>query len=252
MRLLSKDAQRMIAETRMRTTLVINPKGGSGKSTLAINLAACFAADGIPTTLMDYDPQRSSLTWLASRASYAPRIHAANGAPAKFGQLRSFEMYVPPATRHLVIDSPAGASGMLVHEMVERSQCVLVPVVPSVIDIRATENFINTLLAIPRVRSGSARVGIVANKVRASMPAYQPFLRFLDSLQVKLVARLLDSDMYLRAAETGVGIFEMDAGQTLAERRQFTPIVDWVLRGETTPIHDDELHQVRPIRRVSF
>jgi chromosome partitioning protein len=234
----------------VKTTLVINPKGGSGKTTIAVNLAACFAADGIPTTLMDYDPQGSSLTWLASRAPYAARIHAANGAPARFGQLRSFEMYVPPATRHLVIDSPAGASGALVREMVERSQCVLVPVVPSVIDIRATQNFINALLAVPRVRSGGARVGIVANRVRASMPAYQPFLQFLDSLQVRLVGRLLDSDMYLRAAESSVGIFEMDAGQTLAERRQFIPIVDWV-RGESTPVREDELHEVRQIRRVS-
>ena len=53
------------------------------------------------------------------------------------------------------------------------------------------------------------------------MPAYQPFLRFLDSLQIKLLTRLLDSDMYLKAAESGVGIFEMDAGQTAVERRQF-------------------------------
>jgi chromosome partitioning protein len=119
-----------------------------------------------------------------------------------------------------------------------------------VIDIRATQNFINALLAVPRVRSGGARVGIVANRVRASMPAYQPFLQFLDSLQVRLVGRLLDSDMYLRAAESSVGIFEMDAGQTLAERRQFIPIVDWV-RGESTPVREDELHEVRQIRRVS-
>ena len=234
----------------MRTTLVINPKGGSGKTTIAVNLAAGLASDGIPTALMDYDPQRSSLTWLASRAPHAPRIHAANGAPAKFGQLRSFGMHVPPATRHLVIDSPAGASGVLVHEMVERAHCVLVPVVPSVIDIRATESFINGLLAIPKVRAGAVCVGIVANKVRASMPTYQPFLHFLESLQVGLVARLLDSDMYLRAAESGSGIFEMDPGQTLAERRQFTPIVEWV-RGESAHIHEDELHEVRQIRRVS-
>jgi chromosome partitioning protein len=241
----------MMFERRMTTTLVINPKGGSGKTTIAVNLAACFAVEGIPTTLMDYDPQRSSLAWLASRAPHAPRIHAANAAPARFGQLRSFEMYVPPATRHLVIDSPAGASGVLVHEMVERSDCVLVPVVPSIIDIRAAENFINALLAISRVRGGGTRVGVVANKVRASMPAYQPFLRFLESLQVSLVARLLDSDMYLRAAESGSAIFEMDPGQTVAERRQLTPILDWV-RGETTRIGEDGLHEVRQMRRVSL
>jgi chromosome partitioning protein len=234
----------------MRTTLVINPKGGSGKTTIAVNLAAALAAEGAPTTLMDYDPQRSSLAWLASRPPHAPRIHGANGAPAKFRQLRSFEMYVPAATRHLIIDSPAGVSGALVHEMVERSDSILVPVVPCVIDIRATDSFINALLAIPWVRAGRARLGIVANKVRASMPAYQSFLRFVESLEVKLVARLLDSDIYLHAAESGAGIFEMDPGQTVAERRQLMPIVDWV-QGENARILEDERHGVRQIRRVS-
>jgi chromosome partitioning protein len=212
----------------MKTTLVINPKGGSGKTTIAINLAACLAADNIPTTLMDYDPQGSSLSWLRSRAVQAPRIHGANAAPQKFGRLRSLDMFVPPETRHLVIDAPAGASGLVVHDMLARADYVLVPVVPSVIDIRATESFIKELLATPRLRSGQAQVAIVANKVRPSMPAYQPLVRFLESIELRLVARLLDSDMYLRAAESGVGIFEMDPGQTAVERRQFMPIVDWI------------------------
>jgi chromosome partitioning protein len=238
----------------MKTTLVINPKGGSGKTTIAINLAACFAADNVATTLMDYDPQASSLTWLRSRAANAPTIYPANGAPEKYGRLRSFEMYVPPHTRQLVIDAPAGASGLLLQEMVERAHSIVVPVVPSVIDIRATENFIKDLMNSARVRSGGARVGIVANKVRVSMPAYQPFLRFLETLEIRLLTRLLDSDMYLKAAESGIGIFEMDAGQTAVERRQFLPIVDWV-RGAGalhTARIDGAGTEVQLIRRVAF
>jgi chromosome partitioning protein len=203
---------------------------------------------------MDYDPQASSLTWLRSRAANAPTIYPANGAPEKYGRLRSFEMYVPPHTQQLVIDAPAGASGLLLQEMVERAHSIVVPVVPSVIDIRATENFIKDLMNSARVRSGGARVGIVANKVRVSMPAYQPFLRFLETLEIKLLTRLLDSDMYLKAAESGVGLFEMDAGQTAVERRQFQPIVDWV-RGAGalhTARIDGAGTEVQLIRRVAF
>src|SRR5919109_1629398 len=173
----------------MNTTLVVNPKGGSGKTTIAINLAARFAADSIPTTLMDYDPQGSSLHWLRSRAPTAPKIYGANGAPTRFGHLRSFEMYVPPETRHLIIDAPAGASGVLMQEMIDRAHCVVVPVVPSPIDIHATGNFIKDLLGVPRVRMGEIRVAVVANKVRVSMPAYQPLLHFLGTVNVRLQAR---------------------------------------------------------------
>jgi len=140
--------------------------------------------------------------------------------------------------------------------MVERAHCVLVPVVPSIIDIRATENFIGSLLAIPKVRSGDARVGIVANKVRVSMPAYQPFLRFLEALEVKVVARVLDSDVFLRAAESGLGIFEMDPGQTAAERKQFQPIVEWISRRGGRQYEDlaaaQAVNDAPRIRRVSF
>ena len=150
----------------MKTTLVINPKGGSGKTTIAINLAACFAVENVPTTLMDYDPQASSLTWLRSRAPDAPTIYAANGAPEKYGRMRSFEMFVPPHTQQLIIDAPAGASGLLLQEMVERSHSVIVPVVPSIIDIRATESFIRDLLSAPRVRNGDARVAVAYSRHR--------------------------------------------------------------------------------------
>jgi chromosome partitioning protein len=229
----------------MNTTLVVNPKGGSGKTTIAINLASRFASDGIPTTLMDYDPQRSSLHWLRLRDPERPRIHGASGAPEKFGRLRSFEMYVPPETRELIIDAPAGASGLLLHEMLHRSHCVLVPIVASPIDIHATGQFIQDLLSRPR----HFRLGVIANKVRVSMPAYQPLLRFLESIGVKPLGRLLDSDVYLRAAETGVGIFELEPHLTVAERQQFEPIVQWIWREES---RNDDAQEFTPIRRVAF
>jgi chromosome partitioning protein len=238
----------------MNTTLVVNPKGGSGKTTIAINLASQFAANNVATTLMDYDPQGSSLNWLQSRPPHATRIHAANGAPEKYGRLRSFDMYVPPETRQLIIDAPAGSSGLLLHEMLDRAHCVIVPVVPSSIDIHATENFIKDLLATGKVRTGERRLAVVANKVRISMPAYQPLLRFLNSLDLKPLTRLIDSDMYVRAAETGVGIFEMDPGMTAAERRQFTPITEWVDGQHALPAArtDGNSCESTPIRRVSF
>ena len=213
---------------RMNTTLVINPKGGTGKTTLAINLASHFAATNSATAIMDYDPQGSSLHWLRSRAPEAARIHGANAAPPKPGRLRSFEMYVPPETRQLVIDAPAGASGLLMHEMLGRAHCIIIPVVPSAIDIHATANFIKDLLLTSKIRERNIRLAVVANRVRRSMPAYPPLERFLNALNLKLLARLIDSDVYLNAAETGIGIFEMDFPVSVAERKQFMPIVEWV------------------------
>ena len=57
---------------------------------------------------------------------------------------------------------------------------------------------------------------------------YQPLERFLNSLSLKLLTRISDSEVYLKAAETGAGIFEMDFALSAAERQQFQPIVEWV------------------------
>ena len=211
----------------MHTTLVINPKGGSGKTTVATNLASYFASRGLATTLVDYDPQGSSVNWVKQRSTSQPRIHSADATPTKTG-LRTMRMHVPADTQHLVIDAPAGASGFVLQEMLARSHCVLLPVAPSAIDIHATANFIRDLLLAGRLRARNIRLGVVANKVRNSMPTYAPLERFLKSLNFPIVARLSDSDAYLEAAETGVGIFEMSVSQGITERAQFMPIVEWV------------------------
>lgn len=213
---------------RTNTTLVINPKGGSGKTTIATNLASYFAAKGTATAIMDYDPQGSSLNWLRTRPGDAPKIHGANAAPARGLRLRSIDMRVPEDTRQLIIDGFAGASGLVLQEMLSRANGILIPVAPSPIDIHATANFIRDLLLSASVRARKLRIAVVANRVRSSMPVYQPLERFLNSLSLKLLARISDSDVYLKVAESGLGIFEMEFTASASERQQFLPIVEWV------------------------
>src|SRR5688500_11078284 len=219
---------------RTNTTLVINPKGGSGKTTVATNLASYFAANGIATAMMDYDPQDSTMNWLRVRPVSARRIHGANAAPQKTG-LRTLGMHVPADTQQLVIDAPAGASGLALQDMLSRSHCILIPVAPSSIDIHATANFIRDLLLTGKIRTHNIRLAVVANRVRKSNPVYQPLERFLNSLNLPLLARLSDSEVYLSAAEMGVGVFEMDFAVSASERQQFQPIGEWVDRLPVAP-----------------
>ena len=215
---------------RMNTTLVINSKGGSGKTTIATNLASYFVANGVPTTVMDYDPQGSCMNWLRLRNQTGTRLHGANAAPQKSGRIRGVEMYVPADTQQLVIDAPAGASGLLLQEMLYRADCIIIPVAPSAIDIHATANFVRDLLLAGRVRARNIRLAVVANRVRSSMPVYQPLERFLNSLGLPFLTRISDSDVYVEAAEAGIGIFEMTPSAAAAECAQFMPIVEWVSR----------------------
>jgi len=153
------------------------------------------------------------------------------------------QMHVPAGTQHLIIDAPAGATGLLLQDMLSRTDSIIIPVAPSTIDIHATANFIRDLLLSGRIRARNIRLAVVANKVRKSMPVYQPLERFLGSLNLPLLTRLSDSDAFLKADETGSGIYEMEFSLSFAEREQFTPIIEWIERARApeAPRIDDKV-----------
>lgn len=229
----------------MQTILVINSKGGSGKTTLATNIASHFAGSGCRTAIMDYDPQGSSLHWLSLRPDSARPIHAANASVPTGGSIRSLQMYVPQDTEWLVIDAPAGAEVLLLQEMVKKADFILVPVGPSSIDVHATADFIKDLLLKGGIRRQATKIAVVANRVRRSMPVYEPLERFLRALSLPFLTRISDSDQYILAAEQGTGVFEMDADVVEAERKEFEPIIAWLRP-------DSELQTVGPENVVAF
>jgi chromosome partitioning protein len=112
--------------------------------------------------------------------------------------------------------------------MLSRADCIIIPVAPSAIDIHATANFVRDLLLVGRIRTRNIRLAVVANRVRSSMPVYQPLERFLNSLGLPFLTRISDSDAYVKAAEGGIGIFEM--APSPAECGEFMPIIEWVGR----------------------
>ncbi len=212
----------------MRTVLVINSKGGCGKTTVTMNLASYFAANRMKAAIMDYDPQGSSLQWLRVRPHHLTRIHGANAAPQRGNLIRSLQMSVPADTDVLLIDAPAGAKGLLLQEIVRKAEFVVVPVAPSSIDVHATADFLRDLLLVGRVRARNTKVAVLANRVRTSMPVYEPLEKFLNSLGLPFLTRVSDSDTYIRAAERGLGVFELDSGVGEQERQEFLPIIRWL------------------------
>lgn len=221
----------------MRTILVINSKGGSGKTTLTTNLASYFVNKGHKTTILDYDPQGSSLQWLKVRPSHQPSIHGANAALSKkASHLRSIAMAFPDDTEYLIIDAPAGAEGLLLQEMVHKADFILIPVAPSAIDIHATADFIKQLLLVGGIRHRNIKTAIVANRVRNSIPVYEPLERFLKTLKLPFLTKLSDADNYIFAAERGLGIDEMGEYNTVQEQDELKPVIDWLSNEEQQPI----------------
>lgn len=212
----------------MQTILVLNSKGGSGKTTVATNLASYYAHNNFATSLMDYDPQGSSLQWLKLRPQTCKHIHGANAAKQKGGRLRCWQMKIPGNTERLIIDAPAGIENMMLQEMVKAADRIVIPVAPSAIDIHATADFIKDLYLVGKVRAHKTQVAVIANRVRNGKPVYKPLEKFLSSLNIPFVTVITDSEIYVQAAGEGLGVFEMDLKETLLEQAELMPLFTWL------------------------
>ena len=214
----------------MQKILVINSKGGCGKTTIATNLASYFAAQNLETALLDFDPQGSSIRWLNQRPKSGPAIYGVHVASRKntTGVTRSFQMRVPPQTERMIIDAPAGVTGHELIDLIRHVDTIIVPVLPSSIDIHAVTRFIEELLVVGRVRQLGLNVAVVANRVKKNTLTYRALERFLKTLKLPFITTLRDTQNYVHATERGLGIHEMWDKRTDIDKAQWRPLTRWL------------------------
>jgi chromosome partitioning protein len=204
----------------MRTIAIVNAKGGCGKTTIATSLAAALAWDGHAVALGDMDPQQSAADWLANRPEEYPEII---GVTPHKGQLRA-----PPEVDTLVLDTPAAIHGHELGNVVRRSQTILVPVLPSHIDMRAAWRFLNHLLELKPVEKGEVRVGLVANRVKPHTIVYRELTGFLDDFRVPVVGNLRDTMNYVRAFERGLSVSDLPPYLAWQDWEQWEEVMSWI------------------------
>jgi chromosome partitioning protein len=212
----------------LQKIVVLNPKGGSGKSTIATNLAAYYAWSGRTVALMDFDPQGSSMRWLRQRPASVPAIHGIAAYERKMGMTRAFALRTPPGTDKLIVDTPAAVTSLQLPELTQDAHAIVVPVLPSDIDIHAASRAIADLLLAGRVHRSERRLVIVANRARRYTKAFSSLMRFLESLRIPVAAVLRDSQAYVRSAECGLGLHEMKGALLQDDLDTFKPLVDWL------------------------
>jgi chromosome partitioning protein len=216
------------ASSSFRKIVLLNPKGGSGKSTIATNLAAYYAWSGQSVALMDHDSQGSSMRWLRQRPAELPAIHGIAAFEKKLGVTRSFALRTPLGTEKLIVDTPAAVTSFQLPELTQGAHAIIVPVLPSDIDIHAASRAIADLLLAGRVHRSERRLVIVANRARRYTKAFSTLMRFLESLRIPVAAVLRDSQAYVRSAECGMGIHEMKGALLQEDLDTWKPLVDWL------------------------
>lgn len=221
---------------------VMNAKGGCGKTTVAINLASFYALSNHSVALFDGDQQGSSMRWLRQRPENLPVIHGIAAHQAgPMNVTRTWQLRVPAETTRSIVDTAAGLKGLELATQVKNMDVILVPVVPSSIDIFSTADFIRDLMLIGKVQLPHTRIGIVANRIKANTLAFQSLERFLRRLNIPVVARLRDTQHYVHAAEHGSSVHELTSKRAQQDKTPWVEMYQWI---ESTP--DRRLALVQP------
>ena len=239
--------------------VILNPKGGCGKSTLATNLAASYAQRGPTPAIMDYDPQGSTMAWLQRRPGDLPEIHGIAAYKKSMQATRSWQLRVPNDTINLLVDSPASVDHNDLRELTRDSTSILVPVLPSSMDIHAASRCIADLLLVAKVDRRDRKLAVVANRTRKNTKSFGKLMRFLDSLGIPIIAVLRDSQNFVHAAEEGVGLCDMQPSRVKQDVEQIEKILSWLdawpdRRRASTPVTSISKEPARRsiLRRPSF
>jgi chromosome partitioning protein len=212
----------------MQRILILNPKGGSGKTTVATNLAGYFATQGDRPLLTDNDPQGSSTRWLKKRTPEQPHIHGVAAFERNSRVTRAWHLRTPADANHVIVDTPAAVPAQDLPEITKNADAIIVPVLPSDIDIHACSKCIADLLLIAKIRRNENRIGVIANRVKRNTLVYQSLMRFLTTLRIPIIATLRDSQNYVRAVELGLCLHEMKTSTIARDLEDWEPLLGWL------------------------
>ena len=202
----------------MKTIMIVNPKGGSGKTTLSVNIAAYLANRGKQVALLDMDLQQSATLWLSKRPTDLPQIRA-----MKYDQAGP--------SNWMVIDSAAGQSGSnLAYSLIKKTDKIIVPVVPSLFDLDASNEFLQTLVEEKKVRESRCRIGVIGMRMEARTRAAQALEYFLSTLNLPVLAYLRETQIYVNAAFEGKSLFDLPHHVAARDLEQWAYLMKWLER----------------------
>jgi chromosome partitioning protein len=202
----------------MRAVLVANPKGGPARRP-GDQSVWLFCQQGTKD-----NPVRSRPPAVipALDGFSEPSLPAITGY---YGG-NQISLSLPREADWVVVDAPAGLQGYKLTDYLRAVDKVMVPLVPSVFDMAATEDFLNSVRG--EIRGMRAKVGIVAMRVDPRTKAASMLEEFLKHFDIPIVAYLRNTQNYVNVAAAGATVFDPPRAKHRRDVEQWASLVQWL------------------------
>jgi plasmid segregation oscillating ATPase ParF len=166
----------------MITVSIVSQKGGAGKTTLAIHLATAAHDAGIPTVIMDTDPQATASRWGKWRGGRDPDVIDCASHSLLPDKLAALER---AGAMFAVIDTPPAAD-IMAREACRVASLLLIPCRPRAFDLDA----VRTTAELAQASGKPAYVLFMAGPPRAAL-LYAEAERLIEQIGLKVAPVML-------------------------------------------------------------
>ena len=203
---------------------VANQKGGVGKTTLAMNMAAGLTRRG-SCIVVDADPQRSATMW--TELSDSLREFSAKVVPAE-DEIKKQIKQLQTKFDYIVIDCPPEIKSDSTMSAIEISQVLLIPLLPSPMDLWASTRIEELIKRVQRVNP-TISAFVVLNQIEPRSAMSRGMGEALQEINIPVLHhRLSRRASYRTAALEGCSVYDLGyRGQVASE--EIDNIIDEVL-----------------------
>lgn len=196
---------------------VANQKGGAGKTTVSMQMAGTLGKRKFKVLVVDADPQGTAVRWAASASDDSPFPANVIGLSAANEKVHREVKKFLSDYHYIIIDCPPAANSQIPQSAFLVSDLVLVPILPSPLDIWAAVGIKETILNVKEINE-TLDSRLVLNQCQPRTTLAKEIMEILPDFGIELANSVLrQRQVYRQSAVFGQIVHDLGNKEAIKE-----------------------------------